>query len=294
LLSQAIGATDSNWVVQAKVVYAERLPAYGAEMAARMQLWATLGLATPALTVADLANLPEYSFFLYLPFTLAAPYLSKDDEPFYIHENPVRKESVFHIPMVSATGWKGALRAALRYTLGVDDADERLLRLCGNPKGEQSEFRRGRLTFFPTFFDQLSVDVINPHHRHTGSGSQPIALEQVPAKAKGTLALLYTPLPEAVLKKTERRYSSHQLAYVDAALMLQAVYFMLRESGFGAKTTAGMGHTEFPLPAPGYFILPMERVAERLPEPLALDDLRALPALSKHWIPPVRKGDRHD
>lgn len=293
LLSQSVGEQESNWVVQARAVYAQRLPAYAAEIAARHDLLATLGLGTPTLTAEALAILPEYSFFLYLPFSLAAPYLSKDDEPFYVHENPVRKDTVFRVPMVSSTGWKGALRAALRYILAAGDDDQRLVRLFGNPKGEPMAFRRGRLTFFPTFFDKIAVDVINPHYRHTGAGSQPIALEQVPTGARGVLALLYTPLPDAIVTAAEKSFSIPKLARMDAALTLQAIHFMLVESGFGAKTTAGMGRAKSRLPGPGYFILPTKQATAKLAEPFPLDSLNVLLALSER-LTPSAKGGRHD
>jgi CRISPR-associated protein Cmr2 len=43
---------------------------------------------------------------------LARPYLSQDDDAFYIIDNPVRKEKVFKVPFVAPATWKGSLRAA--------------------------------------------------------------------------------------------------------------------------------------------------------------------------------------
>ena len=55
--------------------------------------------------------LPRWSFSLELRFRLVSPYLSKDDDAFYIIDNPVRKDKVFKVPLVSPSSWKGALRA---------------------------------------------------------------------------------------------------------------------------------------------------------------------------------------
>src|SRR2546429_1125851 len=61
----------------------------------------------------DLAILPRYSFVLQLTFTLAQPYISRDEQDFYIIDNPIRKDKVFGLPYVASTSWKGSLQAAL-------------------------------------------------------------------------------------------------------------------------------------------------------------------------------------
>ena len=65
-----------------------------------------LGVNSPV----DLSSLPKGSWVLEFPITLAKPFLSKDDVPFYIIENPVRKDRVFGVPFISAMAWKGNLR----------------------------------------------------------------------------------------------------------------------------------------------------------------------------------------
>ena len=62
--------------------------------------------------VPDLQDLPPGSWFLQFTFTLARPWISKDDDPFYVTEsvNPVRKDKVFKVPTMSAASWKGLLR----------------------------------------------------------------------------------------------------------------------------------------------------------------------------------------
>jgi CRISPR-associated protein Cmr2 len=54
--------------------------------------------------------LPKGSFFLKLKFTLERPFLSADDVSLYIIDNPVKKEKVFKVPMITPMSWKGNLR----------------------------------------------------------------------------------------------------------------------------------------------------------------------------------------
>ena len=59
-----------------------------------------------------LLRLPEFAVALEFSFTLEKDYISRDDAPFYPTDNPIRKDWVFKIPMVSGATWKGSLRAA--------------------------------------------------------------------------------------------------------------------------------------------------------------------------------------
>lgn len=109
-----------------------------------------LGLLMPR--VSDISGLPRYSFFLQFPFTLSKPYLSKDDEMFHVCDNPIRKDKVFKVPMVSGSTWKGNLRWTATWQLVQkwetewkrDDNSEalaqrrlRLALLFGDEKGEE-------------------------------------------------------------------------------------------------------------------------------------------------------------
>ena len=173
----------------------------------------------------DVSLLPPGSWFLQFTFTLAKPWISKDDDPFYVAEsvNPVRKDKVFKVPVMSAAGWKGLLRWTLmhiRLALKKDQrnpqcfAMERFVQtlLFGDEQGEETgqvkgfakhvdslkpearaEYERllrqyygveendpfphhaGRLNFYPTFFDRIDVEVINPHSRETKAGTHPIS-----------------------------------------------------------------------------------------------------------------------
>src|SRR5690606_30482832 len=150
-------------------------------------------------------------------FTLQSPWYSKDDRPFHVLDNPVRKDRVFGVPFMPAASWKGLLRWSCRMAAGLrehleqrdgkldgwNDADW-IIHLFGNEKGEANEFQRGALVFYPTWFPRVGFEVINPHSRKKRAGTQPIYYEVVPAQyekdganadTKAILRLLYAPLP---------------------------------------------------------------------------------------------------
>jgi len=92
---------------------------------------------------------------------------------------------------------------------------------------------RGRLHFYPTFFDRIGLEVINPHDRKTGAGKNPIYFECVPAGAPGAFTLLYVPLDAG--PKDEDTIKA------DLAAVARGIKAMLTEYGFGAKTSSGYG-----------------------------------------------------
>lgn len=65
-----------------------------------------IGINSPV----NIGSLPQGSWILEFPVTLKKEFLSKDDVPLYIIDNPVRKDKVFGIPFTSAMAWKGNLR----------------------------------------------------------------------------------------------------------------------------------------------------------------------------------------
>jgi CRISPR-associated protein Cmr2 len=233
-------------------------------------------------TIPDLLLLPPGSFTLSFIFTLASPYLSKDDTALHLLDNPVRKEWVFKLPYIAASQWKGTLQAAMVRELvawwqGLEQAQQnarlhrkhfvawriqltrlfgteiehaqRYLAQCGDERLDQwykryvrrflsnNGFLAGCLYFYPTFFDRLSLEVINPHDRETGAGSLPIYFEAVPVGATGTFTLLYTPLDRIGEDEIETR----RQAAADLRLVAQGVEAMFTLYGFGAKTSSGFG-----------------------------------------------------
>ena len=200
--------------------------------------------AAPA--VESLAQLPPLSFLIHIPFSLAKPYLSKDERTFFLLDNPVRKDTVFQTPMVASTTWKGALRACL-WQRGYTEHHECVIRLFGSARGSE-EGQAGRLHFYTTFFDRLSIEVINPHDRVAGVGQRgPILMECVPQGGRGDLTVLYVPFGSTARSETASRSDISR----DLELVAEGIQAMLITYGFGAKTSSGFGTVEENLPGNG-------------------------------------------
>lgn len=173
-------------------------------------------------------------------FILKTPWYSKDDRPFHVLDNPVRKDRVFGVPFMSATSWKGLLRWACRMHAGLlqhfqagKSFDEWkdcpwIVHLFGNEKGEEEHFLHGALAFYPTWFSKIDFEVINPHSRAKRAGTQPIYYEVVPAGTNGTLRLLYAPLPGSAQPDALSR-------------LIGAIEQLLTTYGISAKRTVGWG-----------------------------------------------------
>lgn len=179
--------------------------------------------------------LPQYSFVLQFTFTLGKPYISHDEQEFYIIDNPIRKDKVFGLPYVSPSSWKGSLRAAL-WQLGHTPEKEEIRRIFGNERNveERERLLAGRLYFFPTFFMQKGLEIINPHDRERRVGTIPILMESVPKGASGLFTLLYVPF------NFEEKEIQKQVA-ADIQLISAGVKAMFTAYGFGAKTSSGHG-----------------------------------------------------
>lgn len=192
----------------------------------------------PDLTA--ITHLPRLSFMVHVPFCLQKPYLSKDERDFHILDNPLRREKVFQTPMVAATSWKGALRAAL-WQLGHKQDDPVIIRLLGNERESEKKQQAGRLHFFPTFFNKIGLEVINPHNRKTGIGARgPILMECVQQGARGDLILLYVPF--GLIGQTEEALRTEVAE--DLQVLAEGIRAMLTVYGFGAKTSSGFGTAE--------------------------------------------------
>jgi len=185
----------------------------------------------------NLGKLPIGSWFLQFTFTLAKPYISRDDAPAYIIDNPVSKDHVFGLPIIRPSSWKGNLRSAFRLGRGWEDKEPALVSLFGNSKGAESDFHAGRLQFYPTFFTRIGLEIINPHDRARKVGKNPILFECVPAGAKGTFSLLYVPFDLIGQPEEEIR---EQVAE-DLQIVAGAVKEMMLTYGFSAKRTSGYG-----------------------------------------------------
>lgn len=192
----------------------------------------------------DHAFLPDSNWFgIDVSFTLQSPWYSKDDRPFHVLDNPVRKDRVFGVPFMSAASWKGLLRWACRMQAGLSGHLEAhdmkmaswIVHLFGgNEKREDNNFRSGALVFYPTWFNKVGFEVINPHSRSRRAGTQPIYYEVVPAGTKGKLRLLYAPLPGEI--------ECDQVKPTDfIANLIDSIKALLETYGISAKRTAGWG-----------------------------------------------------
>lgn len=181
---------------------------------------------------------------LQVDFELLTPWYSKDDRFFHVLDNPVHKDWVFGVPFMAAASWKGMLRWACRMQAGLQKhlAEGKkfkdwndpywILHLFGNEKGEQQELHQGALVFYPTWFNKVGFEVINPHSRERRAGTQPIYYEVAPPEAKGTLCLLYAPWPGMKLLADPKDFLPN---------LLEATERLLTTYGISAKRTVGWG-----------------------------------------------------
>lgn len=120
----------------------------------------------------DFNVLPPGTAFIQFQFTLRRPYISKDDQPFHICDNPVRKEKVFKVPMISATGWKGNLRWAATHNMVLEfhqhkDGDRfakermQLVRLFGDETGEDATQANG----LSKYLDEICPEAVDPYRQ---------------------------------------------------------------------------------------------------------------------------------
>ena len=249
LLSQVqalASLSDSDWVKKRrdyrKIVHPAprgRAP-YAGLIAAEQRRLRRLGMLWPRLDADVLETLPMGSFGLQFRFTLEEPFVSKDDAPFYPHDNPLRKEWAFKVPMIGGSGWKGNLRAAMRWLNDGEENDDFNL-LFGPPRPEgtvpEGYFRAGRLRCYPTYFDALDLEMLNPHDRESGSGRDPFNLECVPADGHGVFSLLYIPFDRTGLPWQE--YKAEVGRHLKQ--IARGVQAMFRILGFSAKRTSGFG-----------------------------------------------------
>jgi CRISPR-associated protein Cmr2 len=124
--------------------------------------------------ITTLGLLPPGSWFLRFTFTLSKPWISKDDDPSYVSDsvNPVRKDKVFKVPVMSPAGWKGVLRwTAMHIRLAQkkdslnqkEFAAERFAQalLFGDEKGEEP----GKKKDFAAYLDDLRPDARPEYER---------------------------------------------------------------------------------------------------------------------------------
>ncbi len=239
------------------------------------------------------------SFGIEVKFKLKAPYFSRDDDEFYIIQNPCLKEKIFKVPMVRGSSWKGVLANAFKDLINEENSNQRekinsFLRIFGagsesikaienylktkqgRIKDNLLEFmlfelgikieknileeiknidnnslndflnkffnkqllktKKGRAIFYPTYFDRLSLEIINPHNRKTKAGTNPIHYEVVPKGSEGIFQLVYIPF-DVILEDDEKikKEAKQDLKFLQECIKIAF------ENGIGAKTKLGWG-----------------------------------------------------
>lgn len=206
-----------------------------------LRTWALTGLAKelekPAL---NLETLPPLSLAIQFKIELRKPYISRDDQAFYILDNPVRKDKLLQLPCVAGSSWKGALRSAARQAQIEPGSEARLFGTASDEEDEEGS-KEGWLTFFSTFFQQVSLEIINPHDRRRKVGQKPILFESAPQGSTGWFTLLYCPLLPELASEPKVAFGTIQQDLQEIKRWLGA---MFGEHGFGAKTSSGFGLAE--------------------------------------------------
>ncbi|GEM_PF-663294 len=154
-----------------------------------------------------------------------------------VFENPIVRDKFTGLPMVRPSTWKGHLRFAARMVeWDKGNKDKIIRRLFGNEYGDDNALR-GRLYFFPTFFegDYIKRDVITPLERDTRTPARgPISMEVIKAGSKGEFYLLYIPYPRGNDFKEEQIKE-------DLKFLAESLECMFHIYGFSAKKTSGFG-----------------------------------------------------
>jgi CRISPR-associated protein Cmr2 len=206
-------------------------------------------------TETDLEQLPENSTLVRISFKLRKPYTSKGEGEFHIIadrrdiriiENPIVRDKFLGCPMVRPSTWKGHIRFAAEKVelpeIPSDRGKRKIIvkRLFGS-KPEDEDNLKGRLHFYPTFFnDDAERDIITPLDRETRTPVRkrsPIPLEVMKAGKSGDFYLLYVPYPRG--NDFREKHLREDLTF-----LVEALELMFYTYGFSAKKTSGFGVIE--------------------------------------------------
>ena len=209
----------------------------------------------------NIAVLPAFSAALTLRFSLLTPLLTRDDDPFYLFDNPVRKDHVYGVPFLAAASLKGlAADAFLRgfphdsswTELGKGDqartmryrqdtaAAKRLFGIASDDP-EKLASEAGRLHFSPVWFSHVQYLVMNPTRTDgSGIGTQPIQFEAVaPVTEKGKP--VQAEISFFYFNPAGANDSDEATARADLACLVGALAAWWPALGLGAKRLAGYG-----------------------------------------------------
>jgi hypothetical protein len=213
------------------------------------------------VTPVDISVLPPFSAAVTLRCRLLAPLLTRDDDPFYLFDNPVRKDHVYGVPFLAAASLKGLAADAFQrgfphelpwQDLGKGDqvrtmryrqdtvAAKRLFGIASdNPAQLASE--AGRLHFSPLWFSHVQYLVMNPTSTDgSGIGTQPIQFEAVaPVTDKGKP--VQAEINFFYFNPAGAKDSDEPTARADLACFVGALAAWWPALGLGAKRLAGYG-----------------------------------------------------
>jgi CRISPR/Cas system CMR subunit Cmr6 (Cas7 group RAMP superfamily) len=183
-------------------------------------------------SVSQLSLLPAGSCFLQFNLKLERPFFSKDDLAFYPHENPLKREHILGTPYLSAAGVKGLLRWAWQMCWGGNKSDAEM-NIFG-PRHENlddNNGKQGSLYPYPLFWNgKIGLDVINPHDRKTGTGTNPIKYEVVDIGGVASLFIMFV-----------NRMEDWKFINTFLDLIKEPLQLLLEGSGLSAKRSAGWG-----------------------------------------------------
>lgn len=96
---------------------------------------------------------------------------------------------------------------------------------------------KGRAIFYPTYFNKINYEVINPHDREKRVGINPIFYEVVPKGAIGIFQLIYIPHNGILLEENVLKSEMESDKEFIGKILKEA----LENVGIGAKTKLGWG-----------------------------------------------------
>lgn len=213
----------------------------------------------------DVAALPEFSAAITLQFQLLSPLLTRDDDAFYLFDNPVRKDHVFGVPHLAAASLKGLAADAFQRgfpgdvpwaTLGGNDQERtmhyridqpmarRLFGVASDDTDNAGTGQGGRVHFSPVWFSYVQLLVMNPTKEDgTGLGSFPIHFEAVAPiddarkPVKADIGFYY-------FNPAGADHADEATARTDLACLVGALAAWWPALGLGAKRLAGYGAIE--------------------------------------------------
>ena len=104
---------------------------------------------------------------------------------------------------------------------------------------KERKAQKGRAIFYPTYFEKLSLELINPHNRKTKAGTNPIHYEVVPKESRAELKIVYIPFDGINQKNDDIKKEAKQ----DLEFLAKCIK-KVSQNGIGAKTKLGWGRFE--------------------------------------------------